>query len=162
MNADIRTAVCVKHERVLKESHQALVKLNEHLAGVLTIGVKGRERDNEFRKRQANYAKAYKTLQNHARNCQLCSFDSGVSVRSAAQAPANASANQRMLRHRERCEGFRYCLERIQELCKLLRLRRLLCQQTTRRWPGGDKALTTILFTVQRVAASNCLYVELR
>jgi hypothetical protein len=57
-----------------------------------------------------------------------------------------------MLRHRERCEGFRYCLERIQELCKLLRLRRLLCQQTTRRWPGGDKALTTILFTVRRVA----------
>jgi hypothetical protein len=62
----------------------ALVELNEHLAGVLTIGVNGKERDDEFRKRQAKYAKAYNKLQNHARNCELCSFDSGLNVRSAA------------------------------------------------------------------------------
>jgi hypothetical protein len=84
MKADVRTAVCIEHERLLKESHQALVELNEHLAGVLTIGVIGKERDNEFRKRQAKYAKAYNNLQNHARNCVLCSFDSGLNVRSAA------------------------------------------------------------------------------
>ena len=84
MNADVRTAVCIEHERLLKESHQALVELNEHLAGVVTIGVNGKERDDEFRKRQAKYAKAYNNLQNHSHNCELCSFDSGMNVRSAA------------------------------------------------------------------------------
>jgi hypothetical protein len=84
MNADIRTAVCIEHERLLKESHQALVELNEHLAGVLTIGANDKERDDEFRKRQAKYAKAYNNLQSHARNCELCSFDSAINVRSAA------------------------------------------------------------------------------
>ena len=84
MNADVRTAVCVEHERLLKQSYQALVELNEHLAGVRTIGVIGKERDNEFRKRQAKYAKAYNKLQNHARNCELCSFYSELNMRSAA------------------------------------------------------------------------------
>src|ERR1700751_471145 len=84
MNADVRTAVCIEHERLLKESHQALVELNEHLAGALTIGVNGRERDDEFRKRQARYAKAYTNLQNHTRNCELCSFELGRKLRSAA------------------------------------------------------------------------------
>ena len=84
MNADTRTAVCIEHERLLKESHQALVELNEHLAGVLTIGVNDKERDDEFRKRQAKYAKAYNNLQNHAHNCELYSFDSAIHVRSAA------------------------------------------------------------------------------
>ena len=84
MNADTRTAVCIEHERLLKESHQALVELNEHLAGVLTIGVNDKERDDEFRKRQAKYAKAYNNLQNHAHNCELCPFDSAIHVRSAA------------------------------------------------------------------------------
>ena len=84
MNADTRTAVCIEHERLLKESHQALVELNELLAGVLTIGMGGKERENEFRKRQAKYAKAYNNLQNHARNCELCSFYSELNMRSAA------------------------------------------------------------------------------
>ena len=84
MNADTRTAVCIEHERLLKESHQALVELNEHLAGVLTIGANDKERDDEFRKRQAKYAKAYNNLQNHARNCELCSFNSRFNMRSAA------------------------------------------------------------------------------
>ena len=84
MNADVRTAVCIEHERLLKESYQALTELNEHLAGVLTIGMIEKERDNEFRKRQAKYATAYNKLQNHARNCELCSLDSVISVRSAA------------------------------------------------------------------------------
>lgn len=84
MGADVRTAVCIGHERLLKESHQALVELNELLAGVLTISMSGRERDNEFRKRQAKYAKAYNSLLNHARYCELCSFNSRFNVRSAA------------------------------------------------------------------------------
>jgi len=84
MDATVRTAVCIGHERLLKESHQTLVELNELLAGVLTIGMSGKERENEFRKRQAKYAKAYNNLLNHARNCELCSFNSRFNMRSAA------------------------------------------------------------------------------
>jgi hypothetical protein len=84
MDATVRTAACIGHERLLKESHQTLVELNELLAGVLTIGMSGKERENEFRKRQAKYAKAYNNLLNHARNCEMCSFNSRFNMRSAA------------------------------------------------------------------------------
>ena len=85
MDGDVRTAVCIRHERLLKESHHALVELNELLAGVLTIGMSGKQRENEFRKRQAKYAKAYNNLQNHAHNCDLCSGSIiGLNLRSAA------------------------------------------------------------------------------
>src|SRR6476660_1927827 len=75
-----RASRCVPHRYRFRSyfkrlvAASALVELNEHLAGVLTIGVNRKERDDEFRKRQAKYAKAYNKLQNHARNCELCSF----------------------------------------------------------------------------------------
>jgi hypothetical protein len=84
MDADIETAVCIEYERLLTESHQALAEFNEHLAGVLTIGVGGKKWDDELRKRQAKYAKAYWNLQNHARNCELCDFVSRISMLAAA------------------------------------------------------------------------------
>ena len=84
MDAAIRTAVCTEYERLLKESHQALVEFNEHLAGVLTLDVGGKEWDDEMRKRQAKYAKAYWNLRNHARNCELCAFVSGINMLAAA------------------------------------------------------------------------------
>ena len=84
MDADIRTAVCTEHERLLKESHQALAEFNEHLAGVLTSNMGGKKWDDELRKRQAKYAKAYCNLQDHAHNCALCAFVSGINVLAAA------------------------------------------------------------------------------
>jgi hypothetical protein len=84
MDADIKTAVCTEYESLLKESHQALSEFNEHLAGVLTIGVGGKKWDNELLKRQAKYAKAYHHLQNHARDCELCQFVLRMQLRPAA------------------------------------------------------------------------------
>jgi hypothetical protein len=84
MDGDIRTAVCTEYERLLKESHQALAEFNEHLAGVLTFDMGVKKWDDELRKRQAKYAKAYCNLQNHARNCELCTFVSGIKVLVAA------------------------------------------------------------------------------
>ena len=84
MDAVIKTAVCTEYERLLKDSHQALAEFNEHLAGVLTIGVGGKKWDDELRKRQAKYAKAYWNLRNHARNCELCTFISRINVLAAA------------------------------------------------------------------------------
>jgi hypothetical protein len=71
MDAELRFAL---HEKLLKESPQALAEFNEHLAGVLTPNIGGRKWDDELRKRQAKYAKAYCNSQNHARNCALCAF----------------------------------------------------------------------------------------
>jgi hypothetical protein len=84
MDAVIKTAVCTEYERLLKDSHQALAEFNEHLSGVLTIGVGGKKWDDELRNRQAKYAKAYWNLQKHARNCELCDFVSRISVLAAA------------------------------------------------------------------------------
>jgi hypothetical protein len=84
MDAVIRTAVCTEYERLLKDSHQALAELNEHLAGVLTIGVGGKKWEDELRNRQAKYAKASWNLRNHASNCELCDFVSRISVLAAA------------------------------------------------------------------------------
>lgn len=84
MEADIRTAVCTEHERLLKESHQALAEFNEHLAGVLTFNMGEKKWDAELLKRQAKYAKAYWNSQNHAHNCELCAFVSGMNVLAAA------------------------------------------------------------------------------
>jgi hypothetical protein len=44
----------------------------------------GKKWDDELRKRQAKYAKAYCNLQNHAHNCALCAFVSGINVLAAA------------------------------------------------------------------------------
>jgi hypothetical protein len=73
-------SVCIEHEKLLKESPQALAEFNEHLAGVLTPNIGGRKWDDQLRKRQANYAKAYCNLQNHARNCALCAFVLEINV----------------------------------------------------------------------------------
>ena len=84
MDADIRTAVCIEHEKLLKESPQVLAEFNEHLAGVLTPNIGGRKRDDELRKRQAKYAQAYCNLQNHARNAALCACALEINVLTAA------------------------------------------------------------------------------
>jgi hypothetical protein len=84
MGADIRTAVCTEYRRLLTESQQALGEFNAHLAGVLSSGGSGKEWDDELRKRQAKYAKAYRHLQNHARDCELCQFALRIRVRPAA------------------------------------------------------------------------------
>jgi hypothetical protein len=81
MDAELRFAL---HEKLLKESPQALAEFNEHLAGVLTPNIGGRKWDDELRKRQAKYAKAYCNSQNHARNCALCAFVLEINVLTAA------------------------------------------------------------------------------
>jgi hypothetical protein len=79
-----RYSVCIEQEKLLKESPQALAEFNEHLAGVLTPNIGGRKRDDQLRKRQAKYAKAYCNLQNHARNRALCAFVLESNVLTAA------------------------------------------------------------------------------
>jgi hypothetical protein len=73
MDADIKTSVCTKYERLLTESQQALSEFNEYL-----------EWDDELRNRQAKYDKAYRRLRNHARDCELCQFVLRIQVRTAA------------------------------------------------------------------------------
>jgi len=84
MDTDIKTAGCSEYEGLLTESHQALSEFNEHLAGVLTIGVGGKKWDDEMRNRQAKYARAYRRLQNHAHECELCQFVLRMPLRPAA------------------------------------------------------------------------------
>jgi len=80
MDADIRTAVCIEHEKLLKESPQALAEFNEHLAGVLAPNIGGKKWDGELRIGQAKYC----NLQNHARNCAFCAVVLEINVLTAA------------------------------------------------------------------------------
>jgi len=76
-------SVYIEHEKLLKESPRALAEFNEHLAGVLTPNIGERKWDDQLRKRQAKYAKAYCNLQNHARNRALCEFVLEINVLTA-------------------------------------------------------------------------------
>jgi len=73
MDADSRTAVSIEQEKLLKQSPQALAEFNEHLVGALTPNIGGRKWDDELRKRQAKYAKAYLQFTKPGpRLCALC------------------------------------------------------------------------------------------
>jgi hypothetical protein len=71
-DSDVKPAACQEYEELLKKSHAALAAWTEGRAEIGRSGRKGRAIDNELRMLQANFAKAYNALQNHARDCGVC------------------------------------------------------------------------------------------
>ena len=69
---DIKFAACEEYEDLLKKSHTALTEWKEGRVAIRQSGRKGRSADNDLRVLQANFARAYAALQNHARDCCFC------------------------------------------------------------------------------------------
>src|SRR5262249_55559192 len=79
----VRTAVCTAYEKLLEECQQALQTWNERRAEIYDFGLQGKLFDDELRKLQAGYAKAYTHLRNHVHDCETSKWGLKIDRRSA-------------------------------------------------------------------------------
>jgi hypothetical protein len=79
----VKTAVCSAYERLLEECQRALNIWNEQRAEIHESGLRGKQVDDELRKLQATYAKAYARLRTHVRDCETCQWVSEMERRSS-------------------------------------------------------------------------------
>jgi hypothetical protein len=70
----IKTAVCSEYESLLEECQSALESWNQQRAEIFDSGLRGKRLDDELRRLQARFARAYAVLQKHAKDCVLCQF----------------------------------------------------------------------------------------
>lgn len=68
----VKTAVCTGYEGLLEECQRAWKTWNEQRAEIHQSGLRGKKIDDELRKLQANYAKAYARVRNHTCDCETC------------------------------------------------------------------------------------------
>jgi hypothetical protein len=74
----VKTGVCTEYERLLKECQSASKIWNEQRAEIYWLRLRGKKVEDELRRLQAKYARAYSMLQKHTHDCALCQFVSGV------------------------------------------------------------------------------------
>jgi hypothetical protein len=74
----VSTMVCSEYQRLLEESQRALEIWNEQRSKVRQSRLSGKEEGDELLRLQANYARAYTAVQDHAHNCALCQFVSRI------------------------------------------------------------------------------------
>ncbi len=77
----VKTAICNKYQTLLEECERALAIWNEHRAEISQSRLVGKEAGDELLRLQANYARAYTVLQNHAHNCSFCQLVSRLEGR---------------------------------------------------------------------------------
>ena len=68
----IKPAACAGYEALLRRTHAALTAWKNGREEIRRSGRRGRQADNELRKLQANFAKAYAALQMHVHDCEVC------------------------------------------------------------------------------------------
>jgi hypothetical protein len=68
----VRTAVCTEYERLLKECQSASNIWKEQRAEIYWLRLRGKKVEDELRRLQAKYARAYSMLQKHTHDCALC------------------------------------------------------------------------------------------
>ncbi len=78
----VKTAVCSAYERLLEECQRALTIWNEQRAEIHESGLRGKAVDDELRKLQAKYAKAYMQVRIHVHDCETCQWVSKIEQRS--------------------------------------------------------------------------------
>jgi hypothetical protein len=90
MNAhvSVRTAVCTAYEKLLEECQHALMSWNQRRIEIHDSGLHSKAVDDELRKFQARYAKAYARLRNHVHDCETCKWVSEKERRSAVDSSA--------------------------------------------------------------------------
>jgi hypothetical protein len=90
----IATSVCHEYQRLLEESQSALEYLNAHQAQICHSHLVAKEAGDELLRLQANFARAYTVLQNHARNCFRCHLLSRVEARNTENSLDALSSNE--------------------------------------------------------------------
>jgi hypothetical protein len=74
----VKTAVCAEYERLLKECQNASNIWNEERAEIYWSRLRGKKVEDELRRLQAKYARAYSMLQKHTHDCALCQLVSMI------------------------------------------------------------------------------------
>jgi hypothetical protein len=74
----VKTGICTEYERLLKECQNASKIWNEQRAEIYWLRLWGKKVEDELRRLQAQYARAYSMLQKHTHDCALCQFVSSV------------------------------------------------------------------------------------
>jgi hypothetical protein len=77
----VKTAVCSEYQRLLGECRGALEIWNKQRDEIYQSHLSGRNVDNELRRLQAKYARAYTVLQDHAHSCLRCQLVSRIEGR---------------------------------------------------------------------------------
>jgi hypothetical protein len=81
----VRTAVCTSYETLLEKCQAACQIWNEQRAEIRESGRSGKKVDDELRRLQANYAKAYSVLRNHVHSCETCQWVCRLEGRTSVQ-----------------------------------------------------------------------------
>jgi len=74
----VKTGVCTEYERLLKECQNASKIWNEQRAEIYWLRLRGKKVEDELRRLQAQYARAYSMLQKHTHDCALCQLVSSI------------------------------------------------------------------------------------
>jgi hypothetical protein len=87
MNAEfsVKTAVCTRYETLLEECQSACQVWNKQRAEVRERSLQGKKVDDDLRRLQARYAKAYSVLRNHVHHCETCQWVSRLEENSCAR-----------------------------------------------------------------------------
>jgi hypothetical protein len=87
----VRTAVCTCYERLLEKCQNACQIWNTQRAEIGASGRHGKTVDDQLRRLQAAYAKAYSVLRNHLHTCETCQWVSRFEERSSVQSQSQSS-----------------------------------------------------------------------
>jgi len=79
-----KTAFCTEYERLLCACVQSLDTWKNRREEIANSVVRSWEASDELMRLQADYAKAYSSLEKHIENCELCHFVSKISGRKNA------------------------------------------------------------------------------
>jgi hypothetical protein len=87
----VKTAICTYYESLLEKCQTACQIWNEQRAEIRESGRSGKKVDDELRRLQANYARAYSVLRNHVHSCETCQWVSRLEERSSVQPQKQSS-----------------------------------------------------------------------
>jgi hypothetical protein len=74
----VKTGVCTEYERLLEECQNASKIWNEQRGEIYWSRLRGKKVEDELRRLQAKYARAYSMLQKHTHDCAICQLISSI------------------------------------------------------------------------------------
>ena len=91
--------VCTQYEKLLEEGSTALDIWNRRRAQISESRLRGQNIGDELLRLQANYAKAYTVLRNHAHSCPQCQLASRIGQLMSRIEEEDPQYNSRALSH---------------------------------------------------------------
>jgi hypothetical protein len=77
----VKTTVCSEYQTLLEQCQKALEIWNGRRAEISQSRLVGKEAGDQLLRLQANYARAYTVLENHAHDCTVCQLVSRLERR---------------------------------------------------------------------------------